>query len=1023
MGTELHSKDFLQFVKAIGESRSKQEEDRILLSEIQTLKKCFTAPDLSAFQVKEYLVRAIYIEMLGYKAPFAYIHAIKLTQTRNLLCKKVGYLFCSLFLNSQQELLLLLINSLQKDLQSSNYMEVDAALSCLCKLLNKDIISVVLPSVLSLTKHHPKVSIKKKSCMVLYCIYQHQPTLLETQLPEFIRGALCDSNLSVIGAALHLFELLIQENKNSYKDLVPTLVCILRQILDNRVSHDYDYYFISAPWIQIKLLSLLGILGEGDQVASDEIQETLLHVFRKADLKVNASFAIVYQAVKTTTAILSLSNVVEAASTIVSKFITSENQNLKYIEDSDETLKKKTLDLLYRMTNPKNSMAIIDKLLSYLTLPVERSFYKDLIYKICSLAERFAPNQLWYVTTLNKVWMIGGDVVPQNSAHNLLRLVAEGPTGLDHQDNLFRQQTVNIYIQLLNEHSVLPDILVKTSVWILGEYGSLNTTVGYENLESLIHLVQNCLTLRTIKETTKSWIFSSIFKLCIARLIALVTHAGKEDSLILTASYNSWSEKEKVVWPPRDSRLIPCVVSLLKDYSSTTSLMLKQRCVEFQYLVMTPEPGEPFDTIFLLKELYPFDGACEDIHVDIKLSFLNAYVESCLLKGSLPCPIEQEKDSCYPKNNQNNSRTVNATKLSNTVQYFSKIECQSSHFAEKDPCLTPYPSEKDYFNDAIKQIDLPSRDKHESALKSHYPEEKLLVRGPSVWGPSGYEAKSSCNEATKQKTSTTQKASYHYVLPETNVSTLSHNTLMDSEKQKAAQELFCGFDSNSKLDETNTLTFSPLTSENSLHYKKDLTTSPTFLTNVSQQETDKNDWLNGTMVDPTKNPSSKPQEQIIHGLLLDSDDLIHPSHVPCESISTLPLKKAIEPVYPTKLLSLLSPMEISIDQVEITWSTLPYEKKRRMLTNIKNASDLLTSLQKILPVAIVQSIAEEAILAAQDTSNTSSFVYIHVKLIPADAIEFIFRASQQQMIEGLPDEIFQCLSFHTIINESLRPSS
>jgi hypothetical protein len=71
-------------------------------------------------------------------------------------------------------------------------------------------------------------------------------------------------------------------------------------------------------------------------------------------------------------------------------------------------------------------------------LPIERSFCKDLIYKICSLAERFAPNQLWYVTTLNKVLKMGGDLVPQNSTHNLLRLVAEGPTGLDHQDTLFR---------------------------------------------------------------------------------------------------------------------------------------------------------------------------------------------------------------------------------------------------------------------------------------------------------------------------------------------------------------------------------------------------------------------------------------------------------------------------------------------------------------------------------------------------------------------------------------------------------
>jgi AP-4 complex subunit epsilon-1 len=40
---------------------------------------------------------------------------------------------------------------------------------------------------------------------------------------------------------------------------------------------------------------------------------------------------------------------------------------LNALEDSDETLKKKTLDLLYRMTNPMNSMAIMEKLLSYLT--------------------------------------------------------------------------------------------------------------------------------------------------------------------------------------------------------------------------------------------------------------------------------------------------------------------------------------------------------------------------------------------------------------------------------------------------------------------------------------------------------------------------------------------------------------------------------------------------------------------------------------------------------------------------------
>ena len=38
------SRDFFALVKAIGESKSKQEEDRIILGEIQTLKKILSSP-------------------------------------------------------------------------------------------------------------------------------------------------------------------------------------------------------------------------------------------------------------------------------------------------------------------------------------------------------------------------------------------------------------------------------------------------------------------------------------------------------------------------------------------------------------------------------------------------------------------------------------------------------------------------------------------------------------------------------------------------------------------------------------------------------------------------------------------------------------------------------------------------------------------------------------------------------------------------------------------------------------------
>jgi AP-4 complex subunit epsilon-1 len=58
------------------------------------------------------------------------------------------------------------------------------------------------------------------------------------------------------------------------------------------------------------------------------------------------------------------------------------------LEDTDDTLKVKTLDLLFRMTNKANAEVIVDKLLGYLKVaPIDSSARKDLVFKINSLAE------------------------------------------------------------------------------------------------------------------------------------------------------------------------------------------------------------------------------------------------------------------------------------------------------------------------------------------------------------------------------------------------------------------------------------------------------------------------------------------------------------------------------------------------------------------------------------------------------------------------------------------------------------
>ena len=131
------SLEFTQLIKAIGacalvrptaqpltrgagECKSKVEEDAIVAKEVDLLKRRLADPALDKSRMQEYLLRLMYVEMLGHSASFGYIHAVKQTHEAALSAKKVGYLAVSLFLDDSHDLLILIVNTLQQDLKSDN---------------------------------------------------------------------------------------------------------------------------------------------------------------------------------------------------------------------------------------------------------------------------------------------------------------------------------------------------------------------------------------------------------------------------------------------------------------------------------------------------------------------------------------------------------------------------------------------------------------------------------------------------------------------------------------------------------------------------------------------------------------------------------------------------------------------------------------------------------------------------------------------------------------------------------------
>ncbi|TMW60681.1 hypothetical protein Poli38472_000723 [Pythium oligandrum] len=665
------SKEFFELVKSIGESKSKQEEDRIIIHEVAQLKRKMsevtTTTSSSGKDVnkkkKEFLIRLMYVEMLGHDASFGYIKAVEMTASTNLMQKRVGYLTCSLVLSPTHEFRFMIINQLQRDLQSSNQLEVCAALTAVCKLMTPEMIPAVQPLVTDLMRHDAEL-VRKKAVMAVHRFHQLNPESVRDN-GDALRRALCDRDPSVMGASLCILHDLALVNPTEYKDLVPSFVSILKQITEHRLPREFDYHRIPAPWIQIRLLQLLALLGQADQQTSEGMYEVLHDVMRRADTGINVGYAIIYECVRTVTTIYPNSTLLDAAAASISRFISSENHNLKYLgvtglaaivkdhpryaaahqmavidclEDPDETLKRKTLDLLYRMTNPVNVEFISEKLTQFLREATDVFLRTELVSRITQCAERYAPSNAWYIQTMTNVFELGGDLVRPEVAHNLLRLIAEGSGEDEDQDMELRRDAVDTYLELF-ERPVLSDILVCTMSWVLGEYGFLSEVMELEEIcERLCELVDRPFNQ---EDTTRGYILSAVTK--------------------ITAQMGHTSEIAE---------------AMMHKYKSSRSTDLQQRC--FEYLALSKNMS-------LMGEVYPEDASCEDLEVDPNLSFLSAFVERAAVQGAprYDPPEESDDEEDYSHKTKDTNRLNFEAYQKPEIPYAVKLPPNDPYAANK----------------------------------------------------------------------------------------------------------------------------------------------------------------------------------------------------------------------------------------------------------------------------------------------------------------------------------------------------
>jgi len=125
--------------------------------------------------------------------------------------------------------------------------------------------------------------LKKKAILCAIRIIRKVPELMEIYIP-CVRNLLNEKNHGILMGAIGLITEMCQKSPDilsHFRKLVPNLVRILKNLLLSGYSPDHDVSGISDPFLQVKIIRLLRVLGKNDAEASEAMNDILAQVILK----------------------------------------------------------------------------------------------------------------------------------------------------------------------------------------------------------------------------------------------------------------------------------------------------------------------------------------------------------------------------------------------------------------------------------------------------------------------------------------------------------------------------------------------------------------------------------------------------------------------------------------------------------------------------------------------------------------------------------------------------------------------
>ena len=410
-----------QFIKAVFDAPTAQHESEIVQAQLKAVHSKLQEPNLKTSTLTDCIVRAMLCSLLGYPVEFAQIHALQLAQKGSVTEKKIGYMGCVTLLTEDSDLILLLINTIVRDLKSSNVVENNMALMTASALVPKEMAGMLIPAIVEKIAHS-KDFIRKKALVCLEQIAVKDPVGYSNLAIETSIQCLADKDPGVAMVAIQVLNRLDLSGLDDVSEVIASLIAIQDQILTQKLPKEFIFHGACAPWAQMDILKLLKCFK--DRMSVEENHQVNQLVLRTLEQPFTDSIgqAVVYECIRTLASTLNpdyvnYHTVIKRLSKYLTSLLQSEHNNEKFIglcalerlldssatsfplsdrertlvlqalDDPDPSIQRKSFALIDAMANEENASEVCEKIVAQQKSLNDEVFKSMLIEKAVGIIE------------------------------------------------------------------------------------------------------------------------------------------------------------------------------------------------------------------------------------------------------------------------------------------------------------------------------------------------------------------------------------------------------------------------------------------------------------------------------------------------------------------------------------------------------------------------------------------------------------------------------------------------------------